>query len=595
MNPIKKIIKNNLYKFPTYSLLIFFYFVLAVIFTYPLVYNLDSKIPNGYLIYKNPIVWGDHLQTYSKAIEHRYNLEHFFEDSYHKEFCFSKDINECKVDWVNKLINVIFSPYWLITIFSYFTPQIVAYNLNILFSFVAIGLASFWLAWFFINSFIKPKERYIKIASYLLAIFASLFSVLAHKRLIYLLAGQKIGYLLFLAILLILFIEKYLAKSNRGNIIVIVLLLLFLNMTEQFLLFYGLWYLGLRILWYEVVERKLNIFKKFQYRKFLNYMWIPIVVFVLYLISIISKLGEINSSIVNNGREFDVIFFNSALISNLWSQKITGFETNIYLGFGIIIFLISLFQGIFVLISKKKISNSIFFILFILLMLIISLGLNTEFYKFLYDYFPTFKYSRTPTKAFFYVFPLITVLSAIIFSKLLWILRKKYKEFGRYIIGILIFVIFINIYTTYSKIQISLVNIPVNPSHSIPDNSKVIFLPLNRPIDPFGAIYEYYVINNNFLSVNGYTPFPKAEQDEFVENYASYLNIGDVSEEMILSLKEIYGIEYIIISKKYFNASRLPVPKLEGLENDLIASRNALEKLNLNKLEENDGWVIYGI
>ncbi|MBP9758444.1 hypothetical protein KBD45_02015 [Candidatus Dojkabacteria bacterium] len=595
MHEIIRIKKNTLLRIVNYFLLPLFYLALAIIFSYPLILNFDSKIPNGYLQYKNPIVWGDHLQTYSKAIEHRYNLEHFLDTLYHKEFCFSKDINECKINLIEKTFGVVFSPYWPITLFSYIAPQIAAYNLNILFSFVTTGLASFWLARHFIILLIKSKDKYINIAGYLIALFSSLFCVLAHKRMIYLFAGQKIGYLLFLGILLILFIEKFLNKASIKNGVIISVLLITLNLTEQFLLFYGLWYLGLRIFWYEAVERRLIILRKLNFKSILKYLWIPVLISGLYLLSSLSKLGEINSSVVSSGRELDVIYFNSALISNLWTQKYTGFETNIYLGFGIIILLSALFQGIFVLISKRKIPISIFFILFILVMLVISLGLNTDMYKFLYDYFPTFKFSRTPTKSFFYIFPLITILTSIIISKVLLSLVNKYTRSRKYIIGLLIAMIFFNIYTTYSRIQISLVKIPVNPVYSIPENSKVMFLPLNRPIDPFGAIYEYFVINSKFLSVNGYTPFPKAEQEEFVEEYAADFNIGDISKDILLGLKDGYGIEYIVVSKKYFNASRIPVPKLEGLENDLNVTLDALERSNVEKFEENDEWVVYRI
>lgn len=77
----------------------------------------------------------------------------------------------------------------------------------------------------------------------------------------------------------------------------------------------------------------------------------------------------------------------------------------------------------------------------------------------------------------------------------------------------------------------------------------MLFLPTTLPEDPFGASFEYYLSSSNNTSLNGYNPFPTAEQINFVSEYGEKLNVGKMSEENLKLMLEKFGVRQIVVFK----------------------------------------------
>lgn len=270
--------------FLRHALLVLSYFILGIVFSFPLIVNIEDKIPSGYLAYDHPDVWGDHLQAYSKAYEHRTNISRIFIDVNDPEMCMEQEIVKCKYSVVDKFQQIVFSPYWLVTLFSFFVDSpVIAYNLNLIVSFVITGIMAYSLSKFIVNKNLGRIVGLNPLIVYGIPFFASLFSVLAQKRLIYLFGGQKIGFLFAFSILLIYLTEKWLFEKSKSTYLYLLGgIFMILSWQEQFLMLYGLAFLLTRILWHELVTLKFVNFWRFRFKYWIKYLWFPFLVLILF-------------------------------------------------------------------------------------------------------------------------------------------------------------------------------------------------------------------------------------------------------------------------------------------------------------------------
>lgn len=603
------IYKNKIFK---YIFLSFFYLILGVVFSYPLVANFTTKYPNGYIEYPNPIVWGDHLQLIAGAREHRNNIQNLIQGKpvYNKEYCFD-NLESCRLSTISVVEKIAFSPYWPQTVLSFLKNDIISHNIVMLASFVTTGLTGYFLTREFISKKVQVLSPFL---TELYCVWGSLFFVLASKRMIHLFGGQKLGYLVFLLGLVMLFCERLIKRYRQKKVAneegikpsaktgmlnfwrkiqnqtFISIILIYISTTEQFLLLYSLFFIGFRIVWYEIFEYKIieKIKSLSVSNKFKQYFWFVFLIIATYLLNFFTKIEDIQGSIIAKGHSLEIIQYNSAFIGNLWSLDIYGFEEHIYVGAGLTLLVIALFLGIYNIFRYRKTSTFLFYFLFCFLMITISLGVNTPLYSFLYDNFPTFNYSRTPTKSMFALYPSLCILAGMLsnyflrwyadfnFSNLIHNLKiqKTIKNFC--------FIVFflLSIYSFHSKHNISLSRLP-EYKNEIADNKKILFLPLTTAEDPHGAINEYFLSFNNATSMNGYDPFPSIREKEFVDQYGYILNIGVMERNELKFFLAQYSIDQIVVLRDFYNSSRIPVPKLELISNDLENTEKMLENSGL--------------
>lgn len=237
----------------------------------------------------------------------------------------------------------------------------------------------------------------------------------------------------------------------------------------------------------------------------------------------------------------------------------------------------------------------LYYLSFFVLLVIISLGLNTGLYIWLYENIPVFKYSRTPTKAFFYVFPIISIVFASLIAKYMkYVYLKKFTIY-KLSCWIMLILMPVYVYSAHSHTSISLITLP--DSINIPEssrNEKVLYLPLTRAIDPMGSLYEYYNATNSLVSINGYTPFPTIGYEKFIIDYSPYLNTGNFDEQIITDLKVKFGIRYVIILKDYYNHSRMPI-NIDGyyIENNLGDTISGFNQVGVKKVLDNSSFNVY--
>ncbi len=177
-----------------------------------------------------------------------------------------------------------------------------------------------------------------------------------------------------------------------------------------------------------------------------------------------------------------------------------------------------------------------------LFFLFVNFGSNTPLYRILYDYMPTFKFARTPSRAIFFVFILLVPITSILLQNI----RKQTYT-------IYIFLLILTTATLINKEPISLSSVPKvdKTIQTLDQNDKILFIPYKHPGDFFGSIYEYQLSFTNAKSLNGYTPFPSSESIKFTENYMELINQKD--KKTLKKIKEEYQITKVITLEEFLD------------------------------------------
>lgn len=509
--------------------------------------------------------WGDHLQVIAGFREHKNLLQNVIhkEPIYEKEFCIG-EIEECTLSDFEVFKRVVFSPYWIHTILNIFFDDPVVYNMSILLTFVLTGLSGYLLAETFL---LRKKDIGFDNINYL-PLISSLIVVLAPIRIHHLLVGHRNGWMLWCFIMFMWFIELYFLSDRNKNKrkvlcleVLLSLTLVYFVFTEHFFVLYSLLYIGFRIVFEEISrQEKIRNIQKLLSIKWLvdmvkKYTWLVIVVFLLFIFNSIDKLQSITSSSVQEGRPIELIKEYSPPFHYLWQNGILEHEHNIYLGFGIFVLLVAIIILITQIshnLKKQKILKDLdllgFYVLLSIFFILISLGTNTILYELMYEYMPFFKFSRTPARAMFFVFPMLSVLFILIMSNINLQLKNKFTAPIFLIIVIISF---------HSFQPISLVSMP--QAREIQDGQKVLFIPYTEPGHFFGSLYEFYLSDTNSVSLNGYVPFPSIEAVEFTEKYFSRLNTYPETkdESLIEEIQENYFVDNVIILNEYVEDERI--------------------------------------
>ncbi len=522
----------------------FLYLVLGIVVTFPLIKNINTQIPNNlYTEAEHTYIWGDHLQIVAGFREHKNYLENILEGKplYQKEMCF-EDIEDCKLSTFETVKYVVFSPYWIHTTLNIVFDDPLVYNLAILMSFLTTGFAGYILSSYFLQKFSKPDKSILLslhpelaegpfsfVTIQILSFISSIFVLLAPIRIHHLLVGHKNGFLYFLPILMIYFLEKFVDKRKFTDIMWVSLILIFLAFNEQFFTYFGIIYICFRIAFAEFSNLKKGWTKNIRslFLSYIKHYWFLVFSFLVSsLINVYSKLEEIATSNISDGRAFEHIIGNSPKsLSYLFDPFILEHEQNIYMSIGIFVLLIGFGISIYFIYSNsrsQKLSqdgkNLAFFSFFALFFLILALGSLTPVYKIFYDYIPAFDLSRTPARAMFFVFPFVVIIFSYILAKIFEKFKfTKIKKFGIIIfLGLIVIVPFINFR------PISLTYLP--ESVDFMDNERILFVPIKPTQDFYNSIYEFQISNFNSVMLNGYHPYQIEEVREFEENYMERIN-----------------------------------------------------------------------
>lgn len=585
------------------------YLLLGVLFTFPLIQNISTKVPNN--LYQNAThtyEWGDHLQIIAGFNEHKYILRSLLNNDpiYTKEFCLN-DIQSCEMNNLKFTKQLILSPYWGQTLLNTVFDDVKTNNIFILSTFVLSGLSSFYLCRYFATKFLTNKSHQFisNLEINAIALFGSLFVTLAPSRLHHLFVGHKNGWLVICFVLIILTFELARNKSNltlaRFWTFCTAFLLLFLSFTEHFFLYYGLIYLGLRIIHIEVAfilhnsQLKLLTKKKYYLQKFSEYMWVIITSLVLIIINYFDKLKTIGESTINNGRPFEEIIGYSPKFPQFFTNGIFDHELNIYLGIGSLMILSAIVYILFDLLRNRKCSLFTrefgFFLLFIIFMLLITLGSNTPLYKILYEYLPGFKFSRTPARAILLALPFIGIVSSMLIIKL----RLHFAQLSKLLsLFMIISLNFATILSLYSFQPISLVSLPNKVfAQANYKEEKILFIPFTDAGNFFGSIYEFNVADYPITTINGYDPFPRTDVLTFENNFKTKLNSGNIDIQLLKDLKDKYGVTKISVLKKYYNSADLAGLGYNLTDEDLHKTLNILN-IEMHRDFENDEYATYG-
>ncbi|MCA9385148.1 hypothetical protein KC717_00705 [Candidatus Dojkabacteria bacterium] len=559
-----QIIKKHWYM-PVFTLV---YIILGLIFTWPLVTEFSTKVPNNMFIEaEHTYVWGDHIQVYAGFREHKNMIANLAKNkpSLQKEFCYGEVDSECTLTTLESISKIVFSPYWLHTMFNVFFDDNYVYNLVILASFPLTGIAGL----FFVQQIIKKHAQSLSRNFQLVISFiASLFVVLAPIRIHHILVGHRNGWLLAGFLLQLFVVEKIIdtKKYNWAWQVVCVLLIVYFAYTERFYMLYGLIYSAARVGWY-VVSHK-NNYKKavdFFIEGLKKSIWVGVAGIAAYIINNGGILNSIGNSDISNGRPLDLITFYSPKLWYIFQRVTLEHEHVIYFGVGPIILLMC---GILVIkflrnwkeTNKNFVYELVFFLGMSVLFLLISFGTSTPVYEFFYTYVPTFDLSRTPIRAMFLVIPLVSVLTGLLCA---YVVQKIQEKEGSVVLqgGILAVMAIAISWSLYSFEPISLIGLP--QAYEVQEGEKIVFVPVTEPGHFFGSLYEFSLSTGNATSVNGYNPFITKEMEEFYKTFGNDLNKraqqGEDIENTFLfkRLEQEYGVTDVILMHEYISDPHL--------------------------------------
>ncbi|MBD3363268.1 hypothetical protein GF362_06115 [Candidatus Dojkabacteria bacterium] len=584
----KQFLKNTLF----FILLIFSYAIIGIIFTYPLIKVFNTHVPNNYFQEaEHTNDWGDHVQVIGGFLEHKKTIINFFTNKpiYEKEFCFS-EIEYCQVGkgtdistgWILK--KIIFSAYWGQTALNFVFDPIVTNNLWIILSFVLSGVTAFLFA----RLFTKSNT---------IAFIASLFPVIGPGRIHHLLVGHRNGWLLYLFIIILFLVETEVRKKLKGGLrytiwLFISGIMVYFSFVEPFYLMYGLIFLFSRIAWNDLFEKKIFINLKSKILPTITrYLWLVFTLASAWMATKWHRASKLQESILaEGGRTLEEITRYSPELKLFWTRNIYDHELNIYIGIGIVIIITAVFLVWFMKSRQKQ--RMSYYLLFGILLLILSLGINTPVYEFLYKNVPMFNLSRTPSRAIIHFLPILTAITAILFNYLKRLtINNKIKS------NLLQFIIFLVITTSiiislYNFKSISLARLPDLEVDSIEPQDKILYLPITHGGHFFTTIYEYNLAYLDAVAINGDHPYEPLAFHNFYAEYGVPLNAGWVNTQELNKIIEDYHITKIIVFKDYYNNPKIEFVPEETEINDV---KTMLNSSKANIIEEDEDFIIYSI
>ncbi|MBD3363402.1 hypothetical protein GF362_06820 [Candidatus Dojkabacteria bacterium] len=600
MNKIKSLAQYTKKIFHITSL----YVLLGLVFTFPLVFQFDRKIPNNlYIETQENLEWGGHLQTITNFRNHKKYLKNLVENKplLKKENCYG-NIEKCRLSTPEVLKQILFTNIWSYTFFSYIFEDIVASNINIIGTFVLSGFAAFFLS----KLFIKDKKNSLR--SDYTAFFASLFSILVPIRIHILLIGLENGYLFSLFLLLIYCVERVIKTQRKVllSFIVASLCILYLLSNNSILLFPSVLFIILRIGLYEIFAsgflKHLN--KKFNKKALLFLSKALKARLIKYLPLVITLIFTIVYKSINNSGEINqLLYYSPQAFSNFYTSGIIDYKMNVYLGAGLVILSFGILLSIhkfFVSPNKTGLFKSdlgVYSLISVAALLSMYLFQFSWLKKLLYSNFVnTLNYSSI--SAFLIILPVLTVLATMLAENISKIIKHKflYKLF-------IFLICLIAVLSFFSFKPISLTSIPNRNAQFISraktrhktEPAKFLFLPYLNPQNAFGRVYEYNLSYTDSVALNSYNPSYTQSLNNFETLYAKKLNSGNLRMNEFNQIIMDYNTDFIVIYKSYFKN-----PDIEYSGKNLDVGLNNLRRLfwtnpRLELVDENEDLAVYKV
>ncbi len=533
-------------KYRELILVILFFAVLSLIYTYPLMQNFSRGMPyaqvpaSGYETV--PIIQGDHLQFYyylwlgKEALLGRTAL---FRNPY--EF----SARERSAPFTTQLF-----PLSLLFLMLSIGGNFFAYNGVIILCITFSGITGYYL----VKLYAGEK---------LPAILGGVIIALAPFRIGQLLGGHLNGFIIFLLPLTIYFYELAFEKRMvRYGVLAGICLLLFAIVGEHHLTYYVFLftaiYLPLKLIFIRKRESTLA-----PLIAIIVFMFIS-VVFLLFL-----KTVLFGGSIASGGRELSEVRLFSPSPQDLF-RRTNEIEKLIYPG--IIPFLLTVFGIVTGTFMRRRFPlwQTLFYTVVFVVSLLLALGPSSPLYRFAYTYVPYFNLPRSSGRIISMTFLAMSILSAQGLVGIMEILRKfcgvsakfcgvlKYRNIVSYLLlaGVLFD------YHPHCRIGLSFPERENKVYDIIRENigdRKLLELPIWPGDTSWSSIYQYYVTLSKAKMINGYSPAVSRDyvKNTFLPLYP--LDFGEMREEQYRLLREL-DVKYVVGHAEAFPVKVSPFP-----------------------------------
>jgi len=529
----------------------FIFFILSIVYTYPLILYFNKGIPythnasfGGEVV---SMAQGDHLQSY-----YHYWL---LKDSLHSNAPFFTNPYEFSVKGIKKFTLRRIPLSFIYLIFSIF-GDIFAYNTVIFVAIVAAGLAMFLLA-------------YTYTENYVASLAAALIYALCPFERAQMLGGHPNGFIYGIIPLMIYSYEMIFRTGKIRYAVIAGIALLFPTCIEKHLYYYIVMFSSIYVPLRIIISPSKKYFKSFFF----------LGVFLMISLAIVFYMKKVNIdvSIARGGRTLNEVRTYSPTIKDIFNR--TNAEAERYVYLGIIPFLLTVFGAFTQILKKQSIKQKVipaFYTLAFIVSFILSLGttLNNIFpiYKFCYKYVPYFNYPRVPGRMVIISFLAMSVLAAYAVKEIKVHGKRPFLTY--IIISILLLGIMVDYFPFPQRIGISLMEGKPSVYEKVEKtigNKKLLELPIWPGDSSWSSIYEYYVTKTRVKIINGYHPMVTRKYIRKIFSPLVSLNIGEINEKQYELLKKL-DVKYIIFHQEAYPPKVSHYPSFYAVER-LKASR----------------------
>lgn len=519
--------------------IILFFVLLGVIYSYPLILNLNSALPYTHAPesgFENvQLIQGDHLLLYYIY----WLVKDYFltqgQELFREPYMFSIP------QWPSPYEPRGLPSSILFLLFSIFGNAL-AYNSMAILSFILCGLFTYLLS----KKYIKDEAG---------AIVSGVIFAISPFRLAQLFGGHPTGFILFWIPLIIYLYELLWEKKKIIYGWLAGLFIFLMCMEEHHMGYYtALFTIAFWMYKYYLCNEKRAL-------NFLQFIWLVIPVAIgwffsaLYMMYV--KSIVFNVSIAHVGRTLDEIKLYAPTIRHIFQRINPDGEKYIYIGIvpGILL-LIGLFKY-----QKNKFPYLFYFLVFSI-SLLLSLGPNLKYlpiYRICYKIIPFFHFPRSPARLYMYALLSLSLLAGYGIK----IIRP------RYIYTTFIILLLCLDFHPYPRIGLSRLS-KGNKTYEFIKNSfpknPLLEIPLWPGESSWTSIYQYYTTIYRIPIINGYSPFVTRRYLEEIFWPLVSINMGMINEEQYELLKKL-NIKYINLHEEAYPQKVNPFPFKIALEN----------------------------
>jgi hypothetical protein len=548
-------------------------FILSLLLTYPLLFNISTSIPFNYKFHGvYNITSREFLENFDTDALFSYSVMWSFANN---GFNFSKLSvmgQGFSIDGYNQEYGLWWFPFSLIFLFAkIFGNYVLSYNTVVILSFLISAAGEYLLV-----LKLSKNER--------ISIIAGILYAIAPFRVAQFSVGHMEGIVSSLLPFVFYFIEEAYSKMN-GRYTLVAGVVLFLVSFSEWHLTYYLIIFGSLLLFARAVEYLRKDHMTFDSIKRVSIVTIPVLLLICasVLWIFLSKDAVTGGSGERNIYE---IRYYTPSINDFFTKINPNNERAVYLGY-IAVGLVIL--GVLYSFSKR---SFLVYAIILVVSLIIALGVDFPFrqvslYQLFYDFLPYFKNLRLPGR----VIAVSLVPISFFCSYGIEVIGSYFSLSNKKVKFAITLVLLFALIIDFNLAPIGVVRLDPNNSAYLKiagstEESKVMSLPLFNGDAYYNSVYLYYATIHGKNIINGYAPWSPSIYSNLL-NKLEPLNWGEIGEEEYGILRNL-NVRYLAYHKEMFDTTYAP-------QKSEIASANLLSSRYLKFLKEDSGIYIFEV